>query len=322
MSLTRALLLSCLIPAGAAAALDLPPTAERIRVEGESHGSLRLPITGWQHGGFQTIWAEGEVTHEAWQMPLGAHTTLQLLSPLREQLAEQGYDIIFECEDRGCGGFDFRYAIEVLPEPDMHVDLGDFRYLAAQRMGTDQPEYVALLVSRSTGRGFIQVTNVGTPVVVPVETVSTRNTGDITAGATAAEPLTLAAASASGDLTDSMATAGRAVLEDLSFETGSARLSEAPFPSLVELAEFLRANPGTEIVLVGHTDAEGSLRGNLALSRARADAVRSRLAERHGIDSARMRAEGVGFLAPLASNLTEEGRTRNCRVEVVVSNPG
>ena len=70
-------------------------------------------------------------------------------------------------------------------------------------------------------------------------------------------------------------------------------------------------------MLVGHTDAEGSLEANRALSERRALAVVERLVASHGIAPERLRAEGVGYLVPRAPNTTEEGRARNRRVEVV-----
>ena len=55
-----------------------------------------------------------------------------------------------------------------------------------------------------------------------------------------------------------------------------------------------------------------------ALSRQRAEAAERYLVQRHGIDPSRLSAEGAGYLAPVASNLTAEGREQNRRVEVVL----
>jgi OOP family OmpA-OmpF porin len=109
------------------------------------------------------------------------------------------------------------------------------------------------------------------------------------------------------------------VLADLSFETGSSRLSAGPFPALDELAAYMAANPGRSVTLVGHTDASGALEPNVALSRARARAVRERLIADYGIAAGRIAADGVGYLMPLAPNVTEEGRALNRRVEAVVT---
>ena len=77
------------------------------------------------------------------------------------------------------------------------------------------------------------------------------------------------------------------------------------------------ANPVAKIAIVGHTDSVGSLDGNTALSRRRAESVLERLKSIYAIDPDRMEANGVGYLAPIASNLTEEGRQANRRVEVI-----
>jgi OOP family OmpA-OmpF porin len=114
-------------------------------------------------------------------------------------------------------------------------------------------------------------------------------------------------------------TSGRAVLEDLEFASGSASLSEVDYASLAAVAAWLKANPGTTIALVGHTDASGSLTANIALSERRAKAVAQVLIDRYGAERARVAAEGVGFLAPRATNQSEEGRQKNRRVEVIVT---
>ena len=108
------------------------------------------------------------------------------------------------------------------------------------------------------------------------------------------------------------------MLSDLEFDTGAARLGDRPYASLDELAAFLRAHPEHRVALVGHTDNVGSLEQNVALSRERAASVRARLLERHGIAPERVEAEGMGYLAPIASNLTPEGRETNRRVEAIL----
>jgi outer membrane protein OmpA-like peptidoglycan-associated protein len=70
--------------------------------------------------------------------------------------------------------------------------------------------------------------------------------------------------------------------------------------------------------LVGHTDSVGGLSGNIALSKRRAQSVRQRLIDTHGVDPSRLDAEGMGYLSPAASHLTPEGREANRRVEVIV----
>ncbi|MFC6587568.1 OmpA family protein [Sulfitobacter pacificus] len=54
------------------------------------------------------------------------------------------------------------------------------------------------------------------------------------------------------------------------------------------------------------------------MSRARARSVRQRLIDGYGVSAARLDAEGMGYLAPVASNIDEAGREQNRRVEVVL----
>ncbi len=69
--------------------------------------------------------------------------------------------------------------------------------------------------------------------------------------------------------------------------------------------------------MAGHTDNVGTIDYNLKLSKARADAVVRELTTKYKISPDRLKAFGVGQLAPVASNKTEEGRARNRRVELV-----
>ncbi len=302
-----ALLLVMLAPAaGAAPTLSLPPSAERTAEDQSAMGSHALPVGPWQDGRIETLRTEGEVTQTAWRIRDGSVTTMGLLAALREQLGREGFEVLFECATDECGGFDFRFATPVLPEPEMHVDLGDFRFLSARRNGAGAPDYVSLLVSRSSDSGYVQMTRIG---------------------AALAQPLPIAAAAFSpqdtapsrDSLADQLVASGKVVLGDLRFGSGSAELGEGDFPSLGALAGFLDANPDKTIALVGHTDAEGSLAANVAVSRKRAQSVMDRLVTSYGVDPAQLSADGVGYLSPLASNLTPEGRTQNRRVEAMIT---
>ena len=95
-------------------------------------------------------------------------------------------------------------------------------------------------------------------------------------------------------------------------------LGKGPFASVQSLADFLLAHPDISVAVVGHTDSVGSQDINIALSRQRAAAVRQRLIDAYDVDPAQVQAEGMGYLAPVASNLTAEGRELNRRVEAVL----
>jgi len=69
--------------------------------------------------------------------------------------------------------------------------------------------------------------------------------------------------------------------------------------------------------VVGHTDNVGALAGNMTLSKQRADAVAGALVSKYTVVASRLQASGVGPLAPVAANKTDDGRARNRRVELV-----
>ncbi|BCY07192.1 OmpA family protein [Actinoplanes sp. L3-i22] len=103
----------------------------------------------------------------------------------------------------------------------------------------------------------------------------------------------------------------------LEFRTGSAELTEASRESLTDVAALLTANPSAKVRIDGHTDDRGSEATNLAVSHARADAVRSGLLEL-GVAGDRLTAAGYGEARPKAPNDTAEHRAENRRVEMTV----
>ena len=315
-----------LLAAAPVAALDLPANARLAAETREPLGIADLPTGPWRDGTVPTLRASGALTIEAWQIPSPGLTPAQLLEPLRDQLLAQGFTPVFECADVGCGGFSFRFAVPSLDAPAMHVDLGDYRYLLVRREGDASDDagsdratadnFVALLVSRTAERGFVQVLEVSPRAAAPASAPVARQPE------AASPPTPVPAASgaaAAGGLPDQLRRDGHVVLADLDFETGSARLAARPYESLAALAEVLRAEPGLRLVLVGHTDVSGPLEANMALSLKRAEAVRERLIAAHGIAPDRLSARGIGPLAPLTSSATPEGRAVNRRVEAVVA---
>ena len=101
----------------------------------------------------------------------------------------------------------------------------------------------------------------------------------------------------------------------LLFDLTSWTINSSCAPAIDDLAAYLKANPEVKIGLSGHTDRSGSTIANLAVSKARADAVRHAL-EAKGIAASRIRAFGYGARLPTASNSSSEGRRQNRRVDV------
>ncbi len=106
-------------------------------------------------------------------------------------------------------------------------------------------------------------------------------------------------------------------LGDVLFESGRTDLVPEAFSSIEEVVDLLQGEPEKDIRIEGHTDSTGSTETNLRLSQQRADAVMAALANL-GVDPARITAVGMGEDFPIASNDTEEGRSRNRRVDVIL----
>jgi outer membrane protein OmpA-like peptidoglycan-associated protein len=267
---------------------------------------------------------DGALDQRAYRLDGVRDTTLALLLPLQAQIEAAGYTVVFDCETTGCGGFDFRFALDVLAEPQMHVDLGDFRYLAAQN---DAGDMISLLVSKAADQGFVQVTSMikGSAPLPPVTDPAEITPAPIPPPLPSAEPANSEPqpptdpAPPAGPLAEALLATGSVALDDLVFASGKATLEDQDYPSLTALAAWLKANPALEVTLVGHTDASGSLEGNIALSRQRAAAVRERLMTKYDATPSQIDAQGAGYLAPRASNQTPEGRQKNRRVEVMLT---
>jgi OmpA-OmpF porin, OOP family len=110
---------------------------------------------------------------------------------------------------------------------------------------------------------------------------------------------------------------GHASVYGIYFDTGKSEIKPESDAALAEIAKLLKRDAGLKVNVVGHTDNVGGINSNMELSQARADAVVKALTSRHGIEAKRLRAYGVGPLAPVASNKTEDGKAKNRRVELV-----
>ncbi|MEX3965352.1 OmpA family protein [Paraburkholderia sp. EG286B] len=100
----------------------------------------------------------------------------------------------------------------------------------------------------------------------------------------------------------------------IEFETGSATLTPQGRAILDQMAAVLVKMNTRTVAIIGHTDNAGNRTSNIALSQARADAVKGYLVGK-GISPQQMTATGVGPDQPIASNETSDGRARNRRIE-------
>jgi OmpA-OmpF porin, OOP family len=117
-------------------------------------------------------------------------------------------------------------------------------------------------------------------------------------------------------LIEKFAKDGRAVTHGILFDVGQATVRPESMGTIRQILAALNADSSLKLEIDGHTDSDGDAAKNLALSSARADAVRRILMEQ-GIDGSRLVSKGFGASRPIASNATPEGKANNRRVELV-----
>ena len=107
------------------------------------------------------------------------------------------------------------------------------------------------------------------------------------------------------------------VASGLLFGFDSAIIRGSARSNLDALAQNLDKYDDSNLMIVGHTDDVGREAYNLDLSERRADAA-TRYLVVQGVTRSRIGTLGVGESEPVASNDTEEGRSRNRRIEIAI----
>jgi len=240
-------------------------------------------------------------------------TPLEVFRNYEKALAAGGFTILFSCEPAVCGGErklngQGGYAGEVIARR-----FADSRWLktVATSEWTDNPSYfLSAQLKRAAGDvylalwvtpGYAGGEHAG--VFQFVLEAKPADTGMVKVDAAA--------------LGKGLAGEGRIALYGIYFDTAQATLKPESKPQLEEMAKLLQQNPALRVFIVGHTDNQGGFEANMALSRRRAEAVVATLVKDHKVDAKRLAAQGAANIAPVASNGSEAGRSRNRRVELV-----
>jgi len=112
--------------------------------------------------------------------------------------------------------------------------------------------------------------------------------------------------------------------DKLLFDTGSIIIDERGKQALAELAKVLKTQPDINISVEGHTDNQrvvnlGQIKDNWDLSVLRATSVVRYLTDVQQIEDSRVTATGKGQYQPVAEGNTAEARSKNRRIEIVLS---
>ena len=107
-------------------------------------------------------------------------------------------------------------------------------------------------------------------------------------------------------------------MSDILFDVGRATLKTDLMTSLAKIAGILSVYQQFDVSIEGNTDNTGSEEFNMTLSQQRAENVMNFLVEQ-GIAETRLTAKGLGMTMPIADNSTKEGRQKNRRVDLVIT---
>lgn len=119
------------------------------------------------------------------------------------------------------------------------------------------------------------------------------------------------------DTRNKLITEGKFVTHGILFDVNSDRIKPESYGSLKDIANVLNENADVNVLIVGHTDSDGSDADNLELSKKRANAVMNSLVKDFNISQKRLSASGKGESTPIGDNKTTLGKAENRRVEFI-----
>jgi OmpA-OmpF porin, OOP family len=267
---------------------------------------------------------EGATTRILYVAPEG-RSPLEVMRNYEQELKSNGFELLYRCARAECGTEDdgllgeyYLYSadrrLKQTPRSASTIgragqvseyalnSAGDQQFLAAKRKGPKGEMFVS--VYAATGGFRLHKDTFGRAITLldVVETTPMET-----------KMVTVDAAAMAKDI----ASTGRVALYGIYFDHDKADIKPESAPTLQEIAALLKQDPKLSLYVVGHTDGVGQFDYNVKLSERRAASVVQALATQHGIDAKRLRPAGVGMLAPVAPNDSDEGRAKNRRVELV-----
>lgn len=246
-----------------------------------------------------TLPLEGKVTRISYHLPGADRSTLEVFRNYENELSAAGFETLFTCSNEDCGGRSFNQVV-VPYISGFSENYPDQRFLAARRSNADADVAVSLYVVRNTSEGGDRHNNIFYRLDVIEAAPMDVGMVDVDAETMARE----------------IGETGSVSIYGIHFDTDRTDIKPESEPTLAEIAKLLESDSGLTLYVVGHTDNVGARDYNMDLSRRRAVAVVDALVAR-GVDRARLEPDGVGPLAPVATNDTDAGRGLNRRVELV-----
>jgi OOP family OmpA-OmpF porin len=249
---------------------------------------------------------EGLITRILYRGP-DERSSLEILRNYQSALESAGFETLYSCgSDCGNNFSGILYGptemrIKNTDTSGSAFDMPqDVQYLSARMVDGSRTVHVSLLTAFDNGFGKLSKRPV---TLLQIIESKAMDTGMVNVDAEA--------------IGNGIDATGHMAIYGVQFDTNSAKIKPDSAPVLTEIAKLLQSRPSLKILVVGHTDNQGTFEYNISLSSQRASSVVRYLTKNHSIDHGRMRAEGVGFLTPVATNDTPDGRAKNRRVDLV-----
>ncbi|MEO7254223.1 MAG: OmpA family protein [Casimicrobium sp.] len=263
----------------------------------------------------------GQRTALQYVTPVG-RSALEVVRSYQQASKPAGFETVFECAGEACGDSrDIRKNYFMgLVVPDSYWAKADDHTPAACAGGAFASEFrYAVLDNKSTGAVIaVSAWRPGDVSVYCEEAeFKKRSSVFVVKIEPKAREQRMETLSAS-EMNQSLTANGKVAVYGILFDTNKSDIKPESKASLDQIGALLKQQGSLKLHVVGHTDNVGNLPANLDLSRRRADAVATTLSRDYGIARDRLTANGVGSLAPVASNASDAGKAKNRRVELVL----
>lgn len=242
-------------------------------------------------------------------------SSLEVFRNYKQSLEKNRFKILFACEDAPrCAEQGLIKNAEEWTSKPATFSGGYDSMSRFDNNGNYPPRFLAARLARPEGDVTALLT-----VLDPSSTQANKGAGGpyflqiIEAG-----PMEIGSVKVNADaLGKGLAAEGKIALYGILFDTGKAEIKAESKAQLDEMAKLLDQQKNLKVHIVGHTDNQGNLESNRALSQKRAEAITAVLIKSYKIDAKRLQSSGAASLSPVASNATETGRAKNRRVELV-----
>lgn len=242
-------------------------------------------------------------------------STIEVLRNYQNELKAEGFEIVFEgngaTEGELDNGYD-RFLSQTLKDSTPETWFTpfslnkDYRYFAARKTLENGGEVWVSVFAAFNSEWSLAFDGKGEKrSLVRVDVIETKPMEQKMVKVTSAE------------MAKGIDTQGKIAIYGIYFDTDKATLKPDSDQALGEIAKLMAEEPTLKLLVVGHTDAEGTFEYNRDLSERRAASVVAALVKRYDISKERLFPFGVSYASPMETNGTEEGRAKNRRVELV-----